>query len=130
MKITKPSSYPKEDDEAKAFASYLKDLQTYKQIVCYSHIPNENSIKNMGYAMKMKSMGKQAGVPDYIIVMKSKVLFIELKRQKNENGTTASSVSPDQELWVNSLNNANCPSKICFGSGDAIRFVQENLSSA
>lgn len=128
MKITNPKSYPKEDEEAKIFAKYLNDLQANKQIVCYSHIPNENSIKNMGYAMKMKAMGKQAGVPDYIIVMKSKVLFVELKRQKNENGTTESKTSPAQELWVNSLNNANCLSKICHGSNEAINFIQSNVS--
>ena len=127
MKVTNPKSYPKEDDEAKIFAKYLSDMQAYKQIVCYSHIPNETSIKNIGYYMKQKAMGKCAGVPDYIVVTKKKVLFIELKRQKNERGTTTSCVAPDQKLWISALNDANCPSQICYGSGQAINFVQSML---
>ncbi len=127
MKITKPSSYPKEDEEAKIFSKYLSDLLAYKQILNFSHIPNETSIKNMGYAMKMKSMGKRAGVPDYIIVTKSKILFVELKRQKNENGTTASTVSHEQLCWIDNINMAGGHAKICHGANESINFVQSMI---
>ena len=128
MKVTNPKIYPLEDEESKAFASYLQGLYEYKQILCFSHIPNETSIKSMGYAMKMKAMGKRKGVPDFIIVLKSKVCFVEMKRQKNENGTTASSIDDiDQLHWLHSLNKAGNVSKMCFGAKEAISFIESML---
>ena len=128
MKVTNPKTYPLEDEESKAFASFLQGLVDYKQILCFSHIPNETSIKNMGYAMKIKAMGKRKGVPDFIIVLKSKVCFVEMKRQKNENGTTASTTDDIHQLhWLSSLNKAGCVSKMCFGSKEAISFIEGML---
>lgn len=124
--VTAPSKYPKEDIESKAFASWLDDMVLYKKVDCFSHIPNETSIKNMAYLSKMKSMGKRKGVPDFIIVIKKKIFFIEMKRQKNENGTSASTVSPEQVKWIEKLNEAGAYGYIAYGCNDAISYVEAN----
>jgi penicillin-binding protein-related factor A (putative recombinase) len=122
--VTAPSKYPKEDIESKAFASWLDEMVKYKKVDCFSHIPNETSIKNMAYLSKMKAMGKRKGVPDFIIVIKTKIIFIEMKRQKNQNGTCASVVSPEQIDWIKKLNDAGAYGCIAYGCNDAISYVE------
>jgi hypothetical protein len=121
---------PLEDVESKALASYLDGLVTYKMIRCFSHIPNETSITHVGYLSKMKAMGKRRGVPDFIVVCTKKILFIEMKRQQNENGKSPSVVSEDQTKWIDNLNKINTESviaRVCYGHREAINFVTENI---
>jgi hypothetical protein len=132
-KNTNPKTLPLEDIESKALASYLDDLVAYKKIKCFSHIPNETSIKHPGYLAKMKSMGKRRGIPDFIIICYKKILFVEMKRQKNEAGVSASVVSDDQVMWVDNinslgkLNNNLVEARICYGSAEAIKFINQNI---
>lgn len=89
---------PLEHDEAVALATYLEILVTTKKIVCFSHIPQETFTKNWGTKMKNKREGVHTGVPDYLIITPTKILFIELKRSKG--GT----ISIEQKNWINALN--------------------------
>lgn len=51
----------------------------------------------MGLINTMKSEGWQKGVPDYIIVTPTVVLFLELKR------VSGSVVSDEQKAWITDL---------------------------
>lgn len=128
VKVTKPSTYPKEDFEAKRLAAHLYALQKNKAIKCFSHIANETNNIKPQYMAKMKQLGKSPGVPDYVIVA-HKVFFIELKRQQNENGTSASVTSPAQIMWQQALNDAGCQSYIAYGADAAINIVQNILKN-
>ena len=130
LKTIPANQMPLEDLESKTFATYLDDLVAYKKIRCFSHIPNETSIKHPGYLAKMKSMGKRRGVPDFVVITVKKILFIEMKRQKNNKGKSASVISRDQMLWINNikkLNNENVYAEICYGYNEAINFVNKHL---
>lgn len=121
---------PLEDNESKDFAQVLDQLVAYKKIRCFSHIPNETSIKHPGYLAKMKSMGKRRGVPDFVIVCYKKILFVEMKRRVGKNGKSVSVVSDEQIFWVDNLNKINnqvVVARICYGSDEAIKFVLENI---
>ena len=69
-----------ESDIQALIVQYLK----YKNIMFFS-VPNEgvNSIKRM---MKLKKMGLRSGVSDLVILMKNRVIFVEVK-QKGEKQT-------------------------------------------
>lgn len=127
MKVLQAKYLPKEDQECFVFSERLDLLVSQKKVLCFSHVPNETSIKSIAYLAKMKRMGKRAGVPDFIIVLPNKTLFVEMKRRKNENGTSASTVKKEQLEWIQNLNNANCPSAICYGADEAITFVLSHI---
>lgn len=113
MKKPNKINCPKEDMEATMFADYLR-----ARGIMFGHIKNENTINNFAYIAKMKRLGVNRGVPDYIIVHKGKIIFIEMKRVKG------SKVSPEQEQWIKALNDAGCYARICYGHIDAESFVE------
>ena len=117
MKIPSLTEY----QEACLLADYLDILETQGKIQRYSHIPNETFTKNWGTKVKNKKMGVRRGVPDYIVVMRNKVLFIELKR------TTGSSTSDEQYKWQSALNDAGCISEICMGFEAAKAVIDDNI---
>ena len=73
---------PLEDVEDEIFANYCRAKGYF-----FSHIANETSIKNWGYLTKMKRIGKNAGVPDFLVIIPNKngsidtLVFIEMKRK-------------------------------------------------
>lgn len=108
---------PKEDDECYTFVAWL-ELKKLK----FSHVPNSTFTKNWAVKMKNKRMGVRPGVPDYIIVTKKGLLFVEMKRLKG------GVVSEFQKDWIASLNACRgVEAKICRGNQEAIDFVSEFL---
>ena len=105
---------PTEHDEAIALADYL----TAKGYL-FSHIPQETFTKSWGTKMRNKREGVHKGVPDYIIIIRTKTCFIELKRTKG------GVVSPEQQLWIDALNDCGCPSIIARGADEAIDFIEQ-----
>lgn len=76
----------------------------------------------MGTRMKNKHMGLHRGVPDYIIIIPSGLLFVELKRKRG------SKVYDEQKTWKSALNEIKgVQAEICFGADDAIVFVEKFL---
>lgn len=110
MKLPILSEY----DECKVFAEYL----TFKGYL-FSHIPNETYTPHWGTRRKLKVLGVHAGVPDYIIIVKNKLCFIEMKRKKG--GKTL----PEQKIWLDKL--ADCGTKcyIAYGADSAIAFIEK-----
>ena len=109
-----------EHDEAVALAQYLDILKTQGKIELFSHIPNETFTRNWGTKMKNKQEGVRPGVPDYIVVTKDKIGFIELKRKGGV-------VSKDQRQWFDSLGGKSTGACIAYGFEPAKRFVEELL---
>ena len=116
---------PLEDDEAMAFADWLRARR-----IPHTHIANEiggSSRAAKVRAVKAKRMGQTAGVWDYEIfvpiVNKEKQIIafqevrVELKRQKGGR-TTA-----EQRKWGGIYAAAGIPCSVCKGAKEAIRFV-------
>ena len=104
---------PTEYEECVVLAEYL-DYKGYT----YSHIPNETFTRNWGTKMKNKRQGVKRGVPDYLIIVKSKVVFIEMKRKGR------SVISKEQKHWIDQLNKCdNVYAFVCKGADEAIEAV-------
>lgn len=58
-------------------------------------------------------MGVHAGVPDYVIVMPTRTVFIEMKRVKG------STLKPNQDKWIRCLNNGASEAYLCYGFDEA-----------
>lgn len=110
-----------EDNESYALASYLELLQGSGKIEVYSHVPHETYTTSWAVKMKNKRKGVKKGVPDYIIVTKSTVLFIELKIVKG--GT----VSVEQKNWIETLNGKSCVAQIANGLFEAKNIIEKYL---
>jgi len=108
---------PTEYDECVVLAEYL-EIKGLK----YSHIPNETFTKSWGTKMKNKRQGVKRGVPDYMIIVKSVLIFIEMKRKKG--GRT----SKEQKEWMEALNKCDCVSAyVCEGADEAIEVINKYL---
>jgi hypothetical protein len=111
-------SAQREFHECVAFADWL-DLMRLK----YSHIPNETRTPHVGVLVKNRRMGVRKGVPDYIIVGRGKVLFVEMKAKGGK-------ARPEQREWIDAINAVGGPvrAEICYGAIEAIEFVKKSLT--
>ena len=119
------SKVPLEDEEAVAFADWLRARQ-----FPHTHVANEIGGSSKAAKMrsiKAKKMGQMAGVWDYEIfipiidkdkgVTAYQEVRIELKRRKGGR-TTA-----EQRKWGGVYTAAGIPCAVCKGAQEAIRFV-------
>lgn len=125
-RVSKTPGVPLEDDEAVAFADWLRA----------NHIPSTHVANEVGgstrtakiRALKAKRMGQTAGVWDYELfipvydidgeVSAYQEARVELKRVKG------STTSPAQKEWGRIYEMAGIPCAVCKGAEKAIEFVQ------
>lgn len=113
------NSSPLEHNEAVALAEYLNILKIQGKILVYSHIPQETFTKSWGTKMRNRQEGVTSGVPDYVIVAKKTVLFIELKRKKG--GT----VSFQQLEWLEHLPGKTTQAFVAKGFDEAKEIIDQ-----
>jgi len=113
---------PLEIQEGYALAGYLLYLQRQGKIQVYSHLPHEQYTNSRTIKKKNKWSGVRAGVPDYIIVIKDKVIFLELKRK------VGGVVSADQKEWLLALDNKLTVSTVAKGFDEAKKFIDHILT--
>lgn len=126
IKRVRETVVPLEDDEAVAFADWLRAID-----IPHTHVGNESGSSTKSAklrAIKMKRMGQTAGVWDFEIFIPVKNIDgeidayqevrIELKRIKG--GT----VSAAQKKWGEVYELAGIPCKICKGAAEAIEYVR------
>lgn len=116
-----------EDLLHKQFCDYLQ-LQ-YPGIVIH-HSPNEG--KRTWFAQYLMTILRVSrGFPDLFLVYKGKAIAPELKATKpfvsKRTGTVThratSTATEDQLRWVEVLNSARIPSRVCVGMQEAMFFV-------
>jgi hypothetical protein len=98
--------------EQAEFVQWMK--RTYPEHKIFA-IPN-GGMRSKAVAMKLKVEGVMRGVPDLFIP--SLRLFVEMKKQK---GFT---VSPEQQEWIDYLNNVGYTAQVCNGKDSAIELVE------
>ena len=126
MAHSKVPGVPLEDDEAVAFADWLR-----AQRIPHTHVANEigGSTKAAKVrALKAKRMGQTAGVWDYEVFIPVydtdgeigayQEVRVELKRIKG------STTSPAQREWGKVYEMAGIPCAVCKGAEKAIEFIQ------
>lgn len=104
-----------EAQEGEALVAYLR-LKGYK----FTHIGNEtgSSLEARRRAVRMKRQGVSRGFPDYIILTDAGPVAIELKRVRG------STTTQEQREWIDALNAAGIPAKVCKGFEEARAFVE------
>jgi len=132
-----------EFNEAVAFSQSLDALH-----IPHWHIPNETSIHNWGYLMKMRQCGKKAGIADYLIFIPSDksyvgralLLFIELKKprkqlkRKSVRGEKGDMVSQndaslEQVEFLDMMNQVkDVQGYVCHGCDEALSVVRKFLA--
>jgi len=119
--IYKPCLYevPHEEIEQAEFVKYLR-LKNIK----FTAIPNSTYTTSWKQKAKNKRMGLNPGLPDLLILLPGKLLFIEMKRIKN------GSVSEYQKEWISALNQIqNVEAVVCRGCQEAIVAVDRILNN-
>ena len=108
--------YPSEHVEQVHFVQWL----TIRKLR-FNATPNGEK-RAISTAKRLKAEGVSAGYPDINVYTSSKMLCIELKKQKG------GSVSPKQKEWLEALNSLPyCEARVCKGWNEARLFVEEYL---
>lgn len=113
-------SVPTEDEEQESLFRWAAFASAkYPFLKRLVHIPNEGK-RSTGYGAKLKRMGLMKGFPDIFLPFMSGSkggLFIELKRSKGGR------VTPEQEEWIASLNEAGYTAVVCLGWDEARKAI-------
>ena len=108
---------PLETEEQKEFVKYLV-LKNLK----FTSIPNSTYTKSWKQKAKNKAEGLNPGLPDLLVCLPDRLLFIEMKRIKG------GVVSKYQKEWIEALNKySNVEAIVCKGCGEAIDAVENCL---
>jgi hypothetical protein len=108
---------PSEDYECQVFVRWL-DSKKLK----FSHLPLETPCTAIQSA-RLKKMGVRKGVPDYLIVVGSKLVFVEMKK-------VGGRVSPEQVAWLKTLATVGgVYTYVCYGAEDAIARVEYHCAN-
>jgi hypothetical protein len=103
-----------ERQEQELLVRYL-EIKGYK----FSALPLDTFTKSWAVKMKNKAIGVRPGVPDMMIIVKSKLIFIELKRTKR------GVVSDFQKDWLEKLNKCDGISAyVCKGYEEAKNIIE------
>lgn len=118
-----------EEQEQIAFVQWLK-IKRIPHFHCPNEVGGQTKALKMR-AIKMKRLGVARGVPDLFVFVPLKGVYgevdsyqplgIEMKRR------SGSTTSKEQVAWLEILEMAGIPSRICKGAGEAIEFVQEYM---
>jgi hypothetical protein len=104
---------PTEAEEQATFVQWL-EIKGYK----FTAIPNSTYTKSWKQKVHNRAMGLRAGFPDLAIIVNDIFCCVELKRLKG--GT----LSQEQKSWIEALENAGIPAKVCKGADEAMNFIE------
>lgn len=109
---------PTEANEQMAVVQWL-EIKGLK----FSAIPNSTYTTSWKQKRKNKDTGLRAGLPDLLICLPNKLLFVEMKREKG--GT----LSDCQREWIDALNliGGNVEAIVCCGADEAIKEISKRL---
>lgn len=110
-----------EDSECRTLAEYLEYLKNKGDVLVYSHTAQETYTTSWKQKTRNRLLGVKPGLPDYIIVTKHHVLFIEMKRQKG------GVVSQAQKDWLKAITGAGGNSVVCKGFDEAKAYLDTVL---
>ena len=102
-----------------------------KRLLSFS-VPNGGSRHRLE-AINLKKEGATAGVSDYVVMLPTKILFIELKRKAKvlKSGKLSVShtrVSDEQKSFTSAVNEFKySEARICYGASEAIKFIESHL---
>lgn len=118
---------PKESFEQIQLTNWL-ELNWYT----FSAIRNESDFHNIWKWVKRKREWVRKWIPDFCVILKrSSLLFIELKRQRKilKSGklwASPSKISTEQKKWIQELNQIkNVWAELCYWADEAIKMIEK-----
>lgn len=116
MKITlQPSEY----NECVTLVDYLSRLREQGKVKMFTHVPNETYTTSWAAKTKNKMMGVARGFPDYVIVTRKGVIYLEMKTKKGK-------LSEDQKNWLEILP----ASYVAYGYDHAKEIIDEAVKNS
>lgn len=108
-----------EDRICLQLARDLTMLQAAGVVQKFAHINNEVFTKSWNQKRRIADMGSPAGLPDYIIVIRGQLLFLEVKTEKGR-------LSPHQKEWLDALTLATGKqAHVAYGYDEAIGIIHQ-----
>lgn len=102
-----------EEQEQEIFVEYLE-----KNKLKFSALPLSTFTKSWAVKNRNKKMGVRAGVPDMMIIVKNKLVFIEMKRKKTGK------ISDYQKSWLEELNKCEgVQAFVCYGYEESKKII-------
>lgn len=105
---------PTEAQEHRLLVAWLR-LGGYR----FTHVANETSTSNKWVGVRNKQNGVSRGFPDFLIVVGSRLIALELKRTKRFV------ISPEQVEWIAALNACGVIARVCKGYEESVKFIEE-----
>lgn len=110
----KARKIPTEAYEHRLLVAYLRGRG-----LKFTHVANETGTSNKWIGVRNKRNGVSPGFPDFLIVIKDKLIAIELKRQKKSWPTS------EQLDWLIALESCGIIGRVCKGFEVAKDFIEE-----
>jgi len=121
-----------EHQEQIKVVNYLNILQKQGKVVEFFAIPNGGSRHKLE-AINLKREGVKSGVSDLCVILKNKVLFIEMKRpakrlKSGKLSTAGIIVSEYQKQFLESISKSEvCEGIVCYGFDEAKNFIDTQI---
>ena len=121
-----------EHQEQIKVVNYLNILQKQGKVVEYFAIPNGGSRHKLE-AINLKKEGVKSGVSDLCIILKNRVLFVEMKKapKKLKSGNLSYAgikVSEHQNKFIENVSKSNvCGAVVCYGFDEAKSFIDTQI---
>lgn len=119
---------PTEYQECVDLTHRLNTLVMEGKLLLFAHLVNELKLDrrrgqkpNFAYLNSRKAEGWKSGIPDYILVTKDRVIFLEMKRLKG------SVTRPDQKEWLTKLDGKETKTLIAKGADEAMRLIEKEI---
>lgn len=104
-----------EEQEQMLVVEYL-EIKGHK----FTAIPNSTFTTSWNQKRKNKATGLRPGLPDLLICMPKKLLFIEMKKKKVKKASTL------QQEWIDELNKyPSVDAHLCSGFENAIEVIKK-----
>lgn len=107
-----------EEIECRLLADYLEILKKMGKVQAYTHTAQSTYTKSFRQKARNKAMGVKPGLPDYIVVTKKNILFIEMKRVKG------GVVSKHQKTWIEAIESVGGDAVVCRGFDEAKEYLE------
>jgi hypothetical protein len=119
-KLTKPratSSCPLEWEEQAKCVQFLEQLKSEGYDVLYTATAQSTFTRSWKQKAKNKAVGTKKGLPDLILIIEKKLVFVELKREKG------GVLSAEQKEWIVQLKQAGQIATVCRGFEEFKTFI-------
>ncbi|MCK5743518.1 MAG: VRR-NUC domain-containing protein [Caldisericia bacterium] len=120
---------PKETDEQKMFIRWLQAKRIF-----YFSVPNGGS-RHGREAVNLKKEGVVAGVPDVVVMLEDRILFVEMKRKqkKLKSGKLSNAHSKPSQEQIRIMERINrykyASAVVAYGGSEAISIVESYIKT-